>query len=42
MLSLEQTGEGGVCGQHERAGGAASSRESDVAVISSSGYGETP
>ena len=26
----------------DRTGGAASSRESDVAVISSSGYGETP
>ena len=42
MLSLEQTGEAVYAVNTRETGGAASSRESDVAVISSSGYGETP
>ena len=42
MLSLEQTREAVYAVNTRETGGAASSRESDVAVISSSGYGETP
>lgn len=42
MLSLEQTGETVYAVNTRESGGVSESRESDVAVVSSSGYGEAP
>ena len=42
MLSLEQTGEAVYAVNTRESSGASESRERDVAVVSSSGYGETP